>query len=708
MAVAAAGPALRLVGALLLALAAAGLAAGPAPPPAASALRPLLPLEDVPAGLRTLLERPCRVYGKIFTANDYTEELAAMAFHLLQVRCRMGGKITGPVVADPCGLLRRFHLEDVEETMSRAELIGVVKVRHQLQAPRVRGAALPWMPRLPRRPWLTFTKDLCHEACQYKAFEASVEHSRDSSEGTLLVRQAVTAMGQLQQDGGMHHRSVEPEDDGGYYRRAADGAAEAANATADAAAGEGQRAQQVFPGEYADVPLAESFAPALPRDPNLPAAALLQIVQRVERAALEALYRDLDGRRWRRNDGWAAGVGSGGAYCRWHGITCATAEAGVLEVALPANGLQGPVSPQLGSLLHLQHLDLSHNALKGKLPPEVGRLKYLQSLNLRRNFLGGRPPDGLQDLERLKAFDVSANGLAGRLPVLLKSPGLRLFNASLNPLETTLPRWLGRASNLEALSLSRARVAGDIPEEYTALARLRLLDLADNRLNGTLPAGLRKLRNLEVLDVSGNALAGAIPPLVQEDTAESLDRLVVLSLARNRLEGSLPDWLPPKLMALDAAENALTALVPEAFLYLERLRHLNLSRNAIAAEFVGGQNNVKRLQALESLDVSHNAFRGGLPRDLAALSRLRVLKARGNGLTGELPERLSRLGLLRALDLADNRLEGGVPDDLADLHQLTLLDLSGNAFSGRVPLKVLALETLEHLDVSGNNITWAP
>ena len=169
-----------------------------------------------------------------------------------------------------------------------------------------------------------------------------------------------------------------------------------------------------------------------------------------------------------------------------------------------------------------------------------------------------------------------------------------------------------------------------------------------------------------------------------------------------------PDWLPPKLMALDAAENALTALVPEAFLYLERLRHLNLSRNAIAAEFVGGQNNVKRLQALESLDVSHNAFRGGLPRDLAALSRLRVLKARGNGLTGELPERLSRLGLLRALDLADNRLEGGVPDDLADLHQLTLLDLSGNAFSGRVPLKVLALETLEHLDVSGNNITWAP
>ena len=321
MAVAAAGPALRLVGALLLALAAAALAAGPAPP-AASALRPLLPLEDVPAGLRTLLERPCRVYGKIFTANDYTEELAAMAFHLLQVRCRMGGMITGPVVADPCGLLRRFHLEDVEETMSRAELIGVVK-------------------------------DLCHEACQYKAFEASVEHSRDSSEGTLLVRQAVTAMGQLQQDGGMHHRSVEPEDDGGYYRRAADGAAEAANATADAAAGEGQRAQQAFPGEFADVPLAESFAPALPRDPNLPAAALLQIVQRVERAALEALYRDLDGRRWRRNDGWAAGVGSGGAYCRWHGITCATAEAGVLEVALPANGLQGPVSPQLGSLLHL-------------------------------------------------------------------------------------------------------------------------------------------------------------------------------------------------------------------------------------------------------------------------------------------------------------------------------------------------------------------
>lgn len=73
--------------------------------------------------------------------------------------------------------------------------------------------------------------------------------------------------------------------------------------------------------------------------------------------------------------------------CSWNGIFYRKHTKRVVAIIVPGLGLQGSISPSLGSLSLLCNLNLSDNNLTGNLPPVFGQLKALVMLDLSFNLL---------------------------------------------------------------------------------------------------------------------------------------------------------------------------------------------------------------------------------------------------------------------------------------------------------------------------------
>ena len=192
-------------------------------------------------------------------------------------------------------------------------------------------------------------------------------------------------------------------------------------------------------------------------------------------------------------------------FSKWAGVV--VVDGRVEGLILPSSGLEGPLSPELGTLTNLLALDLGDNRLQGSIPPELAGLTGLESLFLYNNRLSGPVPEGLGSLTGLKVLELSGNELSG-----------------------SLPPELGRLSGLEGLFLHGNRLSGSIPKELGALTKLERLFLQDNRLIGPIPSELGRLSRLVSLDLSMNDLSGPVPPGLGR-----LPKLEALRLHGNRL-----------------------------------------------------------------------------------------------------------------------------------------------------------------------------
>lgn len=61
-------------------------------------------------------------------------------------------------------------------------------------------------------------------------------------------------------------------------------------------------------------------------------------------------------------------------FCSWQGVTCGRKHQRVTALNLPSLQLAGSLSPHIGNLSFLRHINLSTNYFHGKIPQEVGRL----------------------------------------------------------------------------------------------------------------------------------------------------------------------------------------------------------------------------------------------------------------------------------------------------------------------------------------------
>ncbi|CAL5039167.1 unnamed protein product [Urochloa decumbens] len=190
----------------------------------------------------------------------------------------------------------------------------------------------------------------------------------------------------------------------------------------------------------------------------------------------------------------------------------------------------------------------------------------------------------------------------------------------------------------------------------------------------------------------------ALPPTPSLSVACEGGQVTSLSIRGERDPAALPSWRGalPASFSSDALFTTLSRL--------PALARLSLVGLGAWGPLPGAK--LRRLQALQQLNLSSNYFYGALPGDLARLYSLQSLVLSRNALNGTVPS-LAGLQFLQELDLSHNRLGPAFPEVGNAVARLVL---AGNNFSGEIPARVVgALGQLQYLDVSGNKLRgWVP
>ena len=176
----------------------------------------------------------------------------------------------------------------------------------------------------------------------------------------------------------------------------------------------------------------------------------------VERLALGEFFARTGGDSWTNSTGWngAASLGS------WHGIT--TSGGRVRELALPANGLRGPLASEIGNLTELTTLNLGDNQLSGEFPVVIASMTELDTIRVSGNRqMEGRLPFRLTELRGLGTLAFANTGLCA------------------SPAET-FQRWLG------GLQVADGATCGN-PEQVTLSMPVVYLTQAIQRPTGDVP-----------------------------------------------------------------------------------------------------------------------------------------------------------------------------------------------------------------------------
>jgi hypothetical protein len=180
--------------------------------------------------------------------------------------------------------------------------------------------------------------------------------------------------------------------------------------------------------------------------------------------------------------------------------------------------------------------------------------------------------------------------------------------------------------------------------------------------------------------------------------------LARLSLVALGAWGPLPGAKLRRLQALqqlNLSSNYFYGGVPDDVARLYSLQSLVLSWNWLN----GSVPSLAGLQFLEELDVSHNRLGPGFPDVGKAVVRL-VLD--DNNFTGSIPARVvSSLGQLQYLDVSGNRLQGWIPSSIFALPALRYINLSRNRLAGQLPATTACADALAFVDVSANLLTGA-
>nr|GMD70168.1 receptor-like protein 15 isoform X1 [Ipomoea batatas] len=257
------------------------------------------------------------------------------------------------------------------------------------------------------------------------------------------------------------------------------------------------------------------------------------------------------------------------------------------------------------------------------------------------NNLVGSLPSSFGDLNSLGYLDLSYNNLTGELPQELATGchSLYLLKLSNNKFQGQIFPRAVHIFELMVLQLDNNNFVGKIPDSLSTLPFcLESLDLSNNHLHGELPKWIGNMTYLKHLFVHSNQLEGPFPT----EFCKSIE-IALLDISDNKLSGSIPSCFNP-----------------------ENLKHFYLSNN-----FFGGQLTHPLFgnssSSLLTLDLSHNNFRGTIPKWIGNLGGLSILLLKGNHFEGIIPNQLCQLRDLCILDLSCNNLTGSIPRCLGEM-----------------------------------------
>ncbi|KAH9679215.1 protein kinase domain-containing protein [Citrus sinensis] len=257
------------------------------------------------------------------------------------------------------------------------------------------------------------------------------------------------------------------------------------------------------------------------------------------------------------------------------------------------NNLSGAIPKEIGNLTKLKDIILNDNELRGEIPQEMGNLPYLVRLTLATNNLVGVVPFTIFNMSTLKKLSLLENTLWGSLP---------------SRIDLSLP-------NVEFLNLGTNRFSGNIPSSITNASKLTVFQLRGNSFSGFIPNTIGNLRNLEFLNIADNYLTSSTPELSFLSSLTNCQKIRVLILAGNPLDGILPS-------SIDLGGNKLTGSIPVTFSRLLNLQGLGLAFNKLARSI---PDEICHLAKLDKLILHGNKFSGAIPSCSGNLTSLRAL-----------------------------------------------------------------------------------
>nr|XP_023884361.1 receptor-like protein EIX2 [Quercus suber] len=377
--------------------------------------------------------------------------------------------------------------------------------------------------------------------------------------------------------------------------------------------------------------------------------------------------------------------------CNWRGVGCDNTTGHVTILDLhgrdPYNILQAhEVSPSLLDLPYLSYLDLSLNDFQQiPIPELIGSLKHIEYLNLSNaNFggtipildLGGVDPSNAEDwldavnmlpsLVKLRLFYCKLSKLPQNL-YHVNFTSLKFLDLSFNNFSSTIPNWLfDIGHSLVYLNLSRCQLQGVIADAFGNLASLISLDLSKNGLEGPIPLTLGLFQEQGELNRSSS--------------------LRELYLSSNGLNGSLARSLPQfsQLVVLDVAMNCMEDSTKEAHLLkFSSLRVLDLSSNSLALEVSSSW--IPPFQ-LETIGLRSCLLGPKFPQYwLRSQKSFSAIDISNSGIVDVVPDWFWNLSSrIMNMNLSFNELKGNVPDFSSQL-QLSQLDLTSNNFWSPLP-----------------------
>ncbi|KAL0010490.1 hypothetical protein SO802_005598 [Lithocarpus litseifolius] len=348
--------------------------------------------------------------------------------------------------------------------------------------------------------------------------------------------------------------------------------------------------------------------------------------------------------------------------------------------------LSGEISPYLGNLSSLTHLDV-----EGNYNLFTKNLDWLSSLSsLEYLYMGGvkinhtkadwlHAINMLPSLLELSLCSCQLEHLPSSLN-FLNFTSLHVLDLSYNSFKTSIPQWLFNLTNLTKLDLTSSNQGGKILDSFGRLGSLKYLYLGVNHFYGSIPASIGNLSSLKELDLSYNEMNGTIL-----ESFGQLSKLVNLYLLENSWEGVITEV---QLMNLKSLEEFMLTSKSQSLVF-------NVTENWVPPF------SLKSLH-LESCRIIGPKF----PKWLQVQSKLTYVTLRNVGIEGTIPEEwISTISSqLTHLDLSNNQIEGNLPQQLV-FPNVTKLFLQNNSFSGPIPSNISDLmPSLQYLDLSENHL----
>uniref|UniRef100_J3M2J4 non-specific serine/threonine protein kinase n=1 Tax=Oryza brachyantha TaxID=4533 RepID=J3M2J4_ORYBR len=158
----------------------------------------------------------------------------------------------------------------------------------------------------------------------------------------------------------------------------------------------------------------------------------------------------------------------------------------------------------------------------------------------------------------------------------------------------------------------------------------------------------------------------------------------------------------PNLSILDITNNAFSGGINVTALCSSPVKVLRFSANAFSGDFPAGFGQCK---LLNDLFLDGNGLTGSLPKDLYTMPELKRLSLQENKLSGSLDEDLGNLSVLNQIDLSYNMFKGNIPDVFGKLRSLEFLNLAANKLNGTLPLSLSSCSMLRMVSLRNNSLS---